>query len=111
MTPLLMLIVLLVAAMPVTPADAAPPAPVCRLPTVVDAMARALHVNPSYTRIDPAGIGESPTPDPRVVRCNVCINVLFYDTAWFGDVPILRCEPHAFQVRALRHGYVVQGWW
>lgn len=111
MTPLQMLFILLVAAVPVASADATPPTPVCRSPTVVDAMAQALHVNPAYARIDPARIAESPTPDPLVVRCDVCVNILFYDTAWFGDVPVLGCEPHAFQVRALPRGFVVQGWW
>ena len=87
------------------PASAA--SPICLVPTVVDRMAAGLTGNPYYTRLDPRLIVESPTADPRVVRCAVCALITLYDTSRLGPGPVARCEPRAFTVRALRNGFVV----
>jgi hypothetical protein len=89
------------------PAGATPPPPICRVATVVDRMAALLDRNPYYTRLDPRLIVESPTADPRVVRCAVCVAIVLYDIGRLGDYPTARCEARAFTVRALRHGFVV----
>lgn len=72
-------------------------------------MVLELRSSPSYTRIDPALIQEVPTPDPLVVQCDVCVEILLYDTARLGELPLLRCEWPGFLVRASRHGFMVQG--
>ena len=91
------------------PALAASPSSICLAPTVVDRMAAGLTGNPYYTRLDPNLIVESPTADPRVVRCAVCALITLYDTSRLGPGPVARCEPRAFTVRALRNGFVVSG--
>lgn len=104
-----LMLVLLLSVAPVALAQAALPAPACRLPTVIKAMALDLRSSPSSPRIDPALIQEAPTPDPLVVHCDVCVEILLYDTARLGELPLLRCEWRSFLVRASRHGVVVQG--
>lgn len=107
MVHVLALLILAVIATPFARAHATAPAPVCRLPAVIDVMARELRSNPYYTRIGPELIGESPTADPKVVRCDVCLNIILYDTGRFGDVPVARCEARIFTVRAVSNGFVV----
>jgi hypothetical protein len=99
---------LLALAAPFAAAQATPPGPTCRLPAVVDVAAQALRLNPRYAHIDPARIRESPTPDPRVVRCDLCLTILHYDTARFGDTPAAYCQARGYSVRAVRNGFVVQ---
>ena len=89
------------------PARATAPVPVCRLPAVVEVMLQELRIDPNYTLIDPRLIAEVPTPDPLVVRCDVCLGITLYDTRRFGDSPVARCEVRIFSVRALRKGFVV----
>ena len=88
-------------------AGEAAPGPVCHLPAVLDVMTESLRLNRHYARIDPRSISETPTVDPRVVRCDVCVNFLLYDTVHLGEVPAARCEGQVFAVRILRNGYVV----
>jgi hypothetical protein len=87
---------------------AAPPGPTCRLPAVVDVAAQALRLNPRYAHIEPQRIRESPTADPRVVRCDLCLTILHYDTDRFGETPAAHCEARGYSVRAVRNGFVVQ---
>jgi hypothetical protein len=87
---------------------AASPAPTCRLPSVVAVVAQDLRLDPRYARIDPRSITEAPGAEPRIVRCSVCVEVLYYDMPRFGEAQVVRCEPHSFAVRAVRGGYVVQ---
>jgi hypothetical protein len=95
-------------AAPCAAAQATPPGPICRLPAVVDVATRALRLNPRYAHIEPRRIRETPTPDPRVVRCDLCLTVLHYDTNRFGDTPAVHCEARGYVVRAVRNGFVVQ---
>jgi hypothetical protein len=104
LTALAMITILL----PLAQAHATLPAPVCRLPTVVDVMARTLRLNPHYTRLNPRLISETPTLDPTLVQCDVCVNVIMYDAVRFGAWPVARCEPRTFTVQALRNGFVVR---
>lgn len=103
-----LLLAMLAAAMPMGgPARAGAPTPICKLPGVIERMTAELGGNPYYTRLDPRLILETPLPDPRLVRCTVCADILLYDTARFGDAPLGRCEPRSFTVRALRNGFVL----
>lgn len=89
-------------------ARAAPPTPVCRVPTVVDVMTRELTTRAYYARLDPALIEEAPTSDPRMMRCGVCVRIVLFDTRQYGDQPVSRCELHTFSVQAVRNGFVVR---
>jgi hypothetical protein len=89
-------------------AAATPPGPVCRLPAVVDVMARELRGRAAYAWLDSKVIDEAPTQNMRVVRCGVCLMVLLYDTIQYGEQPVARCEAHAFSVAVLRNGFVVR---
>jgi hypothetical protein len=95
-------------AAPFAAAQATPPGPICRLPSVVDVAAQALRLNPRYAHIEPKRIRESPTPDPRVVRCDLCLTILHYDTSRFGETPAAYCEARGYVVRAVRNGFVVE---
>jgi hypothetical protein len=93
---------------PIASARAGAPGPTCRLPAVVDVAAQALRLNPRYAHIEPRHIRESPTADPRVVRCDLCLTILHYDTARFGETPATYCQEWRYAVRAVRSGFVVQ---
>ena|SRR5437763_1096892 len=108
MTRLVASLLALAVGMHMTEVAARPPGPICRLPTVVDAMARELGARVTHARRYPTIIDEAPTPDGRVVRCGVCLTVVFYDTARYGEQPLARCEAHDFSVEAVRNGFVVR---
>jgi hypothetical protein len=82
--------------------------PVCRLPSVVDEMTREVRDHDYYSEIDPRLVTETLTPDPNVVRCQVCVQSAPYDTTRAGDRPIRQCLEHGFEVRILQSGFVVR---
>ena len=82
--------------------------PVCREPSVVDEMTREVRTRDYYTSVDPRLVTEQPTADPRVVHCNVCVQLAPYDTMRFGDHPIQQCVAHGFEVRIVPAGFVVR---
>ena len=77
---------------------------VCREPSVVDEMTREIRDHSYYSEVDPKLITESPTADPALVRCQVCVQSAPYDMTWFGDRPVARCLPHDFEVRIVPAG-------
>jgi hypothetical protein len=81
---------------------------VCRVPTVVDEMTREIRDHNYYSRFDPAFVTESPTADPNIVRCHVCVLSALYDTRRFRNQPIRPCLPHGFEVLILSGGFVVR---
>lgn len=91
-----------------TPDALAQPVPTCRLQSVVDIVAQHLHLDRRYAWIEPLSIAETPSADPRLVHCSLCVTALHYDMPRLGEVPAMRCEPRSFAVRAVRNGYVVQ---
>ena len=93
--------------MPFVPSRAGVPGPMCQVPSVVALIEQELPTNSYYTRLDPRLISESPTPDPNLVRCYVCVTIFAYDTSRFDGVPVARCEGRLFTVRAVPHGFVV----
>lgn len=90
------------------PAMAGGRGPVCRQPSVVDEMAREIHDQDYYSSVNSKLVTETPTPDPEVVRCQVCVLLAPYDTTRFDDRPIGRCQEHGFEVRILHGGFVVR---
>lgn len=92
----------------VKPALASERGPVCREPSVVDEITRQVRGRNYYSRIDPDLVTEQPTADPRVVRCQVCVESAPYNTMRFGDHPIERCVESVFAVRILPNGFVVR---
>ncbi|MDR3529058.1 MAG: hypothetical protein P4L90_00675 [Rhodopila sp.] len=82
--------------------------PVCREPSVVDEMTRQIRDRDYYSIVDPQLVTEQPTADPRMVRCQVCVQLAPYDMTRFGDYPIKRCVAHGFEVQILSSGFVVR---
>jgi hypothetical protein len=92
----------------VGPVLAAERGPVCREATVVDEMTREVQARNYYGTVDPRLVTEQPTADPRVVRCQVCVQSAPYNMVRFGDHPIAQCLRHDFDVSILTNGFVVQ---
>ena len=82
--------------------------PVCREPSVVDEMTRAVRAQNYYTRIDPGLVTEQATSVANVVRCQVCVLAAPYEATRFGDRPVRHCLAHEFEVRILPAGFVVR---
>ena len=82
--------------------------PVCREPSVVDEMTREVRDHNYYSRVDPKLVTETPTPDPNLVRCQVCVQFAPYNTTRFGEQPVGRCVEHGFEIQILRSGFVVR---
>jgi hypothetical protein len=101
-------IVMLVSFSPATPAIAGERGPVCRQPSVVDEMTREVTDRNYYARVDAWLVTETPTPDPAVVLCQVCVQSAPYDTTRFGDQPIRQCLAHGFEVRIMQGGFIVR---
>ncbi|WP_428487838.1 hypothetical protein [Rhodopila sp.] len=89
------------------PASAGEGGSVCRQGSVVDEMNREIRDGNYYDRIDPKLVTETPTADPNVVRCQVCVQSAPYNTTRFGDQPIRQCVPHGFDIQILPSGFVV----
>ena len=75
---------------------------------MVDEMTREVRAGDYYAEVDPRLVTEQPTADPRVVRCQVCVQSAPYDTMRFGDRPIAQCVAHGFEVQILPDGFVVR---
>lgn len=101
-------LILLLAVAGTRPVHAAEHGPVCREPSVVDEITREVRTRNYYSSVDPRLVTEQPTADPRVVHCNVCVQLAPYDITRFGDRPIERCVPHGFEVRIVPAGFVVR---
>jgi hypothetical protein len=82
--------------------------PVCRETSVVDEMTREVRDQNYYGNVDPKLVTETPTGNPNVVLCQVCVQSAPYDTTRFGDQTIRQCLAHGFEVRILRSGFVVR---
>ncbi len=89
------------------PARAGERGPACREPSVIDEITREVRQRNYYSRISPRLVTETPTTDPRVVRCQVCVEQAPYTPTQFGDRPVRQCVPHDFAVRILPNGFVV----
>ena len=100
-------IVMLVSCAAAGPASAGERGPVCRQPSVVDEMTREVRDHNYYGEVDPKLVTETPTADPNVVRCQVCVRSAPYNTTRFGDQPIRQCVEHGFEIQILRNGFVV----
>jgi hypothetical protein len=81
--------------------------PVCRQPSVVDEMTREVRDHDYYSKVDRTLVTETPTADPNVVRCQVCVLSAPYNTPRFGEQPIRQCLAHGFEIQILRDGFVV----
>ena|ERR1700733_1417297 len=90
------------------PAWAGQQQPVCRVATVLDVMSLELQKREIYIRIDPDLVWQEPTAHRTVVRCGVCALIATYEMPRFGERPRRTCEQHAFDVRALPYGFVVE---
>lgn len=82
--------------------------PVCRVPSVIDVMAREVRQRDHYARIEPRLIAEYPGSLPNIVVCGVWARTLRFDTRRYGDLPLAYNEWYQFQVQALLDGYVVK---
>ncbi len=82
--------------------------PICRTTSVVEEMTREIRAVDYYTNVDSRLVTEQPTADPRIVRCQVCVELAPYDSLRFGDRPIERCIAHNFEVHIVPRGFVVQ---
>jgi hypothetical protein len=90
------------------PAIARDRGPVCRQPSVVDEMTREVRDRNYYSEIEPGLVTETPTTDPALVRCQVCVQSAPYNMDRFGDRPIGQCLLHEFEVHILSGGFVVR---
>ena len=81
--------------------------PVCRQQSVVTEMTRQIRVASYYSKVDPRLVTEQPTVNPRIVRCQVCVEYAPYDTIRFGDRPVGQCLAHGFEVEIFPAGFVV----
>lgn len=90
------------------PARAAEHGSVCREPSVVDEIIREIRARNYYASVDPTLVTEQWTGDPRMVRCQVCVESAPYDTPRFGDGPVARCVGHDFEIQIEPRGFVVR---
>jgi hypothetical protein len=103
----LVIAVMLVSSGVTAPAIAGGRGPVCREPSVVDEMSREIRDQDYYTYVNPELVTETPTADPGVVRCQVCVQFAPYDATRPGDGRIRQCLAHGFEIRILHGGFVV----
>ena len=89
------------------PALAGERGPVCRERSVVDEITREVRAGDYYGQVDPRLVTEQPTTDPRVVRCQVCVQTAPYDTIRFGDHPIEQCVARRFEIEIVPRDFVV----
>jgi hypothetical protein len=82
--------------------------PICREPSVVDEIGRQVKSRDYYAKVEAHLITEEPTREANVVRCQVCVLTRPYLMSQFGDKPVPRCLPAAFDVRAVGLGFVVR---
>lgn len=102
------LLVLILLLAQTSAADAGQPRPICIVPSVLDAMSRAIRERDYYARIDPRLMVEQPAPPLNTVWCAVSVSTLDYNTYRAGGMPLWRCEQYMFSVRALSDGFVVR---
>jgi hypothetical protein len=102
----LLALILLLA--PVACANAGEPTPICRVPSVLEVMAREVHRRDYYARIDRRLVDEFPDTPPNTVWCGVTVSTLSYGVYFADGRPLWRCEQYAFSVRALEIGFVVR---
>jgi hypothetical protein len=89
-------------------ASAGQPQPICIVPSVMDAMSRAIRQRDYYARIEPRLVFEQPAPPTNTVWCGVGVSTLDYNTYRAGGMPLWRCAQYMFSVRALSEGFVVR---
>jgi hypothetical protein len=82
--------------------------PICIVPSVLDAMSRAIKQRDYYARIEPRLMVEQPASVTNTVWCGVSVSTLDYNTYRAGGMPLWRCEQYMFSVRALSDGFVVR---
>lgn len=82
--------------------------PICIVPSVLDAMSRAIRQRDYYAQIEPRLMVEQPAPPPNTVQCGVSVSTLDYNTYRADGLPLWRCEEYIFSVRALSDGFVVR---
>jgi hypothetical protein len=82
--------------------------PICIVPSVLDAMSRAIKQRDYYAQIDPRLMVEQPASVTNTVWCGVSVSTLDYNTYRAGGMPLWRCEQYMFSVRALSDGFVVR---
>ena len=106
--PRLLVIVLLLSAIGFgRPAVAGESGPVCREPSVMDEMTREVRARNYYATVVPRLVTEQATADPRVVRCQVCVQSAPYTTTRLGERRIAQCVARVFEVQILTGGFVV----
>lgn len=82
--------------------------PICIVPSVLDAMSRAVRQRDYYARIEPRLMVEQPAPATNTVWCGVSVSTLDYNVYRAVGAPPWRCEQYMFSVRALTEGFVVR---
>ncbi len=82
--------------------------PICREPSVLEAMERDVRVRNFYARIDQDDVTEIPGDNQNSVRCGVCVLTLSYDARRLQIQPTRWCVYREFVVQALRHGFIVR---
>ena len=82
--------------------------PVCREPSVVDEITREVIARNYYASVDPDLVTEQWTPDPLVVRCQVCVQSAPYNDLRIGDRIVPLCRPHDFEIQIHPRGFVVR---
>ena len=102
------MLALTLALAPWSRASAGVPELICRVPSVLDVMAREVHKRDYYGRIEPRLIDQFPYAAPNTVLCGVTVWTLSYDAHRADGIPIGRCEQYGFSVQALSNGFVVR---
>ena len=83
------------------------PQSICRNPSVLTFIGLELQKRDHYARVVPCLVEEFPTAAQDIVQCGIAVRSVTYNAALRPDVPFGRCENHAFRVRALPNGFVV----
>jgi hypothetical protein len=71
-------------------------------------MTREIQSQIYYGTVDPKLVTEQDTSNPRIVRCQVCVQSVSYDFLRWNDRPLPQCLAHAFEVRIVTSGFVVR---
>jgi hypothetical protein len=102
------MLALILALAPFSCARAGALEPICRVPSVVDVMAREVHKRDYYGRIEPDLIDQFPYAAPNTVLCGVPVWTLSYDAHLADGIPLGRFEQYGFTVQALSNGFLVR---
>lgn len=88
-------------------AEPAIPQSICQRREVLDVVGRRIIDQNHYARMQRVAVLEQPTREPNIVHCAIRLDVFFYDTPRLGPEAWVRHVVHAYEIKAVEHGFVV----